>query len=205
MTGYLLPAVTVLTAFGLTAIGDMVSEEVRDRLDHVPQAILRLAARRLDPDQGSELYEEVWLPDLAYFLRGDKARPVTRLIHGTRYAIGILWSARRIARHLNRPVPGQPAAEANPQSPARWETWMINVLLDQLRYREQHIAFVTAKLSATRKSAADAGSTNGEDPTKTEAAAKRLEKRLARLNRRHASLSRFLSADFHAGGSGQPG
>ena len=33
MTGYLLAAVTVLATFGMTAIGDMVSEEVRDRLD----------------------------------------------------------------------------------------------------------------------------------------------------------------------------
>jgi hypothetical protein len=105
MTSYLLAAVTVLAALGMTAIGDMVSEEVRDRLDQLPHAILRLAAIRLDPDQGSALYEEVWLPDLAYFLRGDKARPVTRLVHGTRYALGILVTARQITRNLHRTAP----------------------------------------------------------------------------------------------------
>lgn len=113
MTGYLLAAVvTVLATFGMTAIGDMVSEEVRDRLDHVPQAILRLAARQLDPDQPDALYEEVWLPDLAYFLRGDEARPVTRLVHGTWYAIGIYLSADRIRRNLRQPVRIQPTARA---------------------------------------------------------------------------------------------
>jgi len=98
MTGYLLAALSVLGTFGMTAIGDMVSEEVRDRLDHVPNAILRLAAQRLDVDQRSALYEEVWLADLAYYLRGDKARPVTRLILGTRFAVGILIAAMRMAR-----------------------------------------------------------------------------------------------------------
>ena len=104
MTGYLWAALGVVSAFGMAAIGDMVSEEVRDRLDHLPQAILRLAARRLDPDQWASVYEEVWLTDLAYFLKGDKARPVTRLVHGTSFALGILVSAHRIARHQRQRV-----------------------------------------------------------------------------------------------------
>lgn len=102
MTGFLWAALGVLGGLGMTAIGDMLSEEVRDRLDHVPHAILRLAARRLDPKQHAALYEEAWLPDLAYFLKGDEARPVTRLFHGTRFALGILVSARRIACHPDR-------------------------------------------------------------------------------------------------------
>lgn len=39
-----------------------------------------------------------WLAELTFILKGDEARPVTRLYHGTRYAVGILVSARRITR-----------------------------------------------------------------------------------------------------------
>jgi hypothetical protein len=84
----------------MAALGDMVSEEIRDRLDHLPHAILRLAARQLDETERVILYEEVWLPDLAYILKGDEARPVTRLVVGTWYAVGILFSATQSARHL---------------------------------------------------------------------------------------------------------
>ena len=79
----------------------MVSEEVRDRLDHLPQAILRLAAQRLDPALRVTLYEEEWLPELTYILKGDEARPITRLVHGTRYAVGIFARTGRIIQHLN--------------------------------------------------------------------------------------------------------
>ena len=47
MNAVLWATLGILGGFGLTAVGDMVSEEVRDRLDHLPQAILQLAARRL--------------------------------------------------------------------------------------------------------------------------------------------------------------
>jgi hypothetical protein len=91
----------------MTAVGDMVSEEVRDRLDHLPQAFLRLAARRVDLAKRKAIYDDEWLPELTYILKGDESRPVTRLFVGTRYALGILISARRVARHLSRPAPGQ--------------------------------------------------------------------------------------------------
>ena len=44
MSGFLWGTLGVLSGFGLAAIGDMVSEETRDRLDHLPNAILRLVA-----------------------------------------------------------------------------------------------------------------------------------------------------------------
>ena len=108
MTGILWAALGVLGGLGMTAIGDMVSEEVRDRLDHLPHAILRLAGRRLDPALRVTVYEDQWLPDLTYILKGDEARPVTRLIKGTWFAVGILASARRITRYLHRAASGQP-------------------------------------------------------------------------------------------------
>jgi two-component SAPR family response regulator len=100
--GYLWTVVSFLGGLAVTAAGDMVSEEVRDRLDHLPQAILRLAARRLDLKQRVAVYEDEWLPELTYILKGDEARPVTRLYHGTRFALGILMSAHRTASYLRQ-------------------------------------------------------------------------------------------------------
>jgi hypothetical protein len=95
MTGFLWALLGVLAALAMTAAADMVSEEVRDRLDHLPHAILRLAARRLGPQQRVSFYEDVWLPDLTYLLKGDESRPVTRLCRGTCFALSILASADR--------------------------------------------------------------------------------------------------------------
>jgi len=71
VSGFLWAALGIFGGFGLAALGDMVSEEVRDRLDHLPHAILRLAARRLDPaldaDDAAglraELVNALWHPD----------------------------------------------------------------------------------------------------------------------------------------------
>jgi hypothetical protein len=101
VTGFLWAALGVLGGLGMTAIGDMVSEEVRDRLDHLPHAILRLGARLLDQEQRAAVYDDEWMPELTYILKGDEARPVTRLYHGIRYAFGILAAARRIAARLD--------------------------------------------------------------------------------------------------------
>jgi Z1 domain len=116
------------SGLGITVIGDMVSEEVRDRLDHIPHAILKLAAGRLEPGQRSSVYDDEWLPELCYILRGAEARPITRLITGTHYALGILITTHRIARHLHRSAVAEPAlAEATALPPARaeveWPFW----------------------------------------------------------------------------------
>jgi hypothetical protein len=91
---------SIMTFIVMAALGDMVSEEVRDRLDHLPHAILRLAAHQLDRAERAVMFDDEWLPELTYILKGDEARPVTRLVQGTSYAIGIFVAARRIARHL---------------------------------------------------------------------------------------------------------
>jgi|HubBroStandDraft_4_1064222.scaffolds.fasta_scaffold111248_2 hypothetical protein len=102
MTAYLWAAIGILAGFGMTALGDMASEEIRDRLDHLPHAILRLAARRLTISQRITVYQDEWLPELTYILKGAEARPITRLISGTSYALGILISVDRIGRHIHR-------------------------------------------------------------------------------------------------------
>jgi hypothetical protein len=48
--------------------------------------------------------EDEWLPELTYILKGDEARPVTRLAHGTRYALGILIAVPHV---MERPGPPQ--------------------------------------------------------------------------------------------------
>jgi transcriptional regulator with XRE-family HTH domain len=113
MSGYLLAFLSILCGLLAAAAGDMVSEEVRDRLDHIPHAILKLAASRLDASKRAAIYDDEWLPELTYILQGDGARPVSRIYHGTRFALGILMAARRIARDLRRT---QPLTERQPRS-----------------------------------------------------------------------------------------
>jgi hypothetical protein len=93
----------IATLIVMAALGDLASEEVRDRLDHLPQALLRLAARRLDADQRLTVYEDEWMPELTFILKGDEARPITRLYHGVHFALGILAASRRVSRTLDRP------------------------------------------------------------------------------------------------------
>lgn len=95
----------------LVAIGDLASEEVRGWLDLMPRAILRLAAVGLGPDMREAIYDEEWLPELIYILRGTESRPITRLIRGTTYAVGLLISVHHIARY-GVPAVAQPAVES---------------------------------------------------------------------------------------------
>jgi hypothetical protein len=116
MTGLLWSALGLLAGLGMTALGDMASEEIRDRLDHLPHAILRLAARRLTAEERSTFYEDEWLPELTYILKGAETRPITRLITGTRYALGILTTTGHITRQARRTSSSQPLP-----SKASWE------------------------------------------------------------------------------------
>lgn len=108
MIAILLAVLGIIGGLVMTVLGDMVSEEARDRLDHLPLAILRLASRQVDPAVREAIYDDEWLPELTYILKGDESRPITRLFVGTHYALGILINARRIARHLSRSTSDQP-------------------------------------------------------------------------------------------------
>lgn len=157
MTGFLWGALgSVVTFILMAALGDMVSEEVRDRLDHLPHAILRLAARRLDPAKRVILYAEVWLPDLAYHLKGDEARPVARLYHGTRFALGMLASARRSSRNLGSAAPQrnvQVSGEFNitlPLAVALAALASLGQLESQILLQERNHASVLSRLGRSR-------------------------------------------------------
>jgi hypothetical protein len=91
-------ALTVLVA----ALGELISDEIRGRLDRVPFALLAAAARRLPASQRAGLYEQAWFPELHHILRGDQAVPITRLVRGTRYAAGLWLAASRISRELEQ-------------------------------------------------------------------------------------------------------
>ena len=102
MTGTLWAALGALATVTMATLGSMASQEMQDRLGHLPHAILRLAARRLDSNQHITVHQDEWLPELTYILKRAEARPITRLITGTRFALGILASADHIACRLQR-------------------------------------------------------------------------------------------------------
>jgi hypothetical protein len=133
VNGYLAGFLAILSGIAIAVVGELVSEEIRDRLDQVPRAILRLAARWLDPGQRAAVYRDEWEPELIYILKGTEARPVTRLITGTWYGLGILASTRRIARHLHRPAPGQPDLAAADARSTKAVAALIPVLAHSLQ------------------------------------------------------------------------
>ena len=84
----------LVAMFVFAAIGDMVSDEIRGWLDRLPRGVLKLATLRLDPADRETTYEEVWGPDLDYYLKGDESRPITRLIRGMAFAVSLAWRVR---------------------------------------------------------------------------------------------------------------
>lgn len=96
MSGFAWATICFLGGLLLITFGDLVSEEVRGWLDLLPRSILRLAARRLEPETRQAIYEDDWLPELIYALRGAESRPITRVIKGTCFALGLFISARKI-------------------------------------------------------------------------------------------------------------
>lgn len=122
MTGLAWAALGLAGMFLFAALGDLVSEEIRGWLDLAPRAILRLAAARLGPELRESIYQEVWLPDLIYELRGAESRPITRLVRGTMFAIGLLLAARRIAHnHLPAPATDRDVVQPMPTLGDVWD------------------------------------------------------------------------------------
>jgi hypothetical protein len=90
----------LVVAVLLGAVGELVSDEIRARLDRIPLGILTMASKRLPPEQRTTVYAEAWLPELRHILQGDEATPITRLIHGIRFAGSLLLSAPKVGREL---------------------------------------------------------------------------------------------------------
>jgi lipopolysaccharide/colanic/teichoic acid biosynthesis glycosyltransferase len=82
-------------------VGDLVSEEVRTRLERLPAALVRLAGLWLPANVRDEWTDE-WLAELAHILRGTESLPISRLVRGTRFAMGLLRGAPAIGRELGK-------------------------------------------------------------------------------------------------------
>jgi DNA-binding transcriptional MerR regulator len=78
----------------------MWQEEVRTRLGRLPEALIRLASSRL-PCQERDDYADEWRAELTFVLRDTDGLPLTRLLRGTSYALGLLRVSRGIARELS--------------------------------------------------------------------------------------------------------
>jgi lipopolysaccharide/colanic/teichoic acid biosynthesis glycosyltransferase len=91
----------VTGALVTAVVGDLVSEEVRTRLERLPAAFIRLAGRWVPADARDEVTDE-WLAELAYILRGTESLPISRLVRGTRFAMGLLRGAPAIGRELGK-------------------------------------------------------------------------------------------------------
>jgi RNA polymerase sigma-70 factor (sigma-E family) len=103
----------------IVTLGDMVSEEVRARLDQLPFALLGLARRRLSDELQDDAGAE-WHAELHYILRGAEALPVTRLFRGMRFAIGLLIAAPVVDRELaikSEPESGEQRSSSSRQAP----------------------------------------------------------------------------------------
>jgi hypothetical protein len=110
-------AIAIVVVFLLTLVKSLLAEEIRGRLDRLPGWLLRHAAKHLGPEQ-QMTYDEMWLPDLAYILSDAEGRPITRLVTGIRFAVGLLVSTRREARHSQRAVSEETVLELrNPAQP----------------------------------------------------------------------------------------
>ncbi|TYK53052.1 hypothetical protein [Actinomadura decatromicini] len=92
----------LLSSVGVLAAGVVVSalrDEVRGRLDQLPHALLRLAGHRLPHDVRNDLMEE-WQAELGAILTPATGLPITRLVVGTRYSLGLLRTGPKVAGEL---------------------------------------------------------------------------------------------------------
>jgi hypothetical protein len=89
----------IVGSFFLACVADLLSEEVRGQLDRIPHLVLKLAVLRL-PAVAREESEEEWEGELREVLRDTGALPVTRLIKGTCYALGLLRVAGRLGHEF---------------------------------------------------------------------------------------------------------
>jgi hypothetical protein len=89
------------------ALLELLKDELRGQIERIPVGLLLLARARVPADLRRSLYDAEWLPELHHILEGSERLPLTCLVRGTGYALGLVRSARTIARELG-PVRAQP-------------------------------------------------------------------------------------------------
>jgi len=107
----------------------LLTRETEGWINAVPVWLLRLARRRVPSSHRDILWSE-WSAELHAALHSTEDRPVTRLLLGTRYALGLVLTARKIADELGParapaegPTAGEQAHEASSRSPGWWRDY----------------------------------------------------------------------------------
>jgi hypothetical protein len=90
----------VVAAVVVLVVKDLLKDELRGHVERMPHRLLRLARLRLPAELRSRLHDGEWLPELEHIWARLESVPLTRLVVGTRYALGLLRTAPRIAREL---------------------------------------------------------------------------------------------------------
>lgn len=106
----------VATAAGLIVllIGkvslDLMSKELQGQVAQLPHRILRLAVRRLPSALRTQYFQD-WEAELDHILNRHEARPITRLLLGSRFAASLLRGARRLRKdHMGADAVAHPAS-----------------------------------------------------------------------------------------------
>ena len=81
------------------ATGEMLKEEMQTRLCRIPNALIWVAVLLL-PEHSRRDQADEWFSELAFIVNATEGLPVTRLLHGMRFAGSLLWTARDMARAL---------------------------------------------------------------------------------------------------------
>lgn len=105
-------AFAVVLAVLAAALLELLKDELRGQIERVPYALLVLARLRVPPELRASLHDDEWLPELHHILADAERLPITTLVRGTRYSLGLLRSASAIAAEL-APV----RAAASPEQP----------------------------------------------------------------------------------------
>jgi hypothetical protein len=89
----------IIAALVIAAVANMVSEEVRTRLEKLPRTLIWLAALWLPRDQRPSRRVE-WLGELDVTMLERDGLPVTRLLAGTEFALGLFFRAEAVRAEL---------------------------------------------------------------------------------------------------------
>lgn len=107
MNGWWGGAAAAAGALGLAVVANVASEEIIGQLGRVPRAVIWLAIRRVASSCRADLEDE-WLAELAAISRPSEGLPITRLLVGLRYALGLLRAAKVIEAELSGDTPRSP-------------------------------------------------------------------------------------------------
>ncbi|HSR26642.1 MAG TPA: hypothetical protein VLW53_24035 [Candidatus Eisenbacteria bacterium] len=94
-------AVAVVLAVLAAALLELLKDELRGQIERIPYALLALARQLVPPELRETLHGQEWLPELDHILTESDRLPITCLVQGTRYALGLVLAARTIAAELD--------------------------------------------------------------------------------------------------------